>query len=671
MKYPGKPYLTIFTLLILISSQLLAQKESITLGQVPMPFLQMESFEEDPQAEAIVIYDKGESFFEYQEQLGYVIKFTRTKRIKVFNEAGLAYGNVEVMAYQGSDGNKESLKSFKAYSHNINNLGTIEKREVGLEAVHEERINDFWSVYKVAIPNVKPGTVVEYEYVMQTPFLGNPPDWQFQSRIPTLYSEYVLNAIPFYSYTFSAQGIREFDYRNSTASKVKRQFGSVVDVYGQNMGSGVEFTDLVHTYVMKDIPAFRDEDYITSVEDYIQKLDFQLAVIYQPSGSSREIMTSWETLVNTMMDSKSIGKYLDASEKLAKKEILEMIDIDSKNDVAKAVEIIEFMKANFHWNEMYGKSTSEKPKYVLENKTGNVGELNLLLIGTLRAAGFEVDPVILSTRSNGKIKKQFPSDPSFNYLVALVKIQEKSFLADITEPLIAYNRIPLRAINDQGLVLDKSVPWVDLNVNPISENLKQFNISLYPEKGIGTSKLNLQMTEFESYSYKVQFQNDSEKLTKLLKDKGLELNDNIQSFNFEKPRLPYVIEANVDFELGRLGDKIFFQPFLNFPMKENLLTQKERNYPVDFVYPANYSFEVKVNIPEGYTLIQSIDDYNFSNELTELNLESSTLDNVITIRANYAFKKAVYEPRQYSYLKNQINQIIERFNKEMVFQKEN
>jgi len=664
-----KRTLTLITFLWVAVSTLKAQTMNIQLGVPGKDELEMTSFDKDPQAEAIVLFDKGNSYFHYDQNQGYVIHFTRTKRIKILTEAGKDYGNIEIQAYKNSPESREKIKSFKAYSHNINSLGSIEKRELSLEDIYEEEINTYWSLYKAAIPNVKPGTIIEYEYVLETPFLSNPPDWKFQNRIPTLYSEYVLNAIPFYEYSFAAQGIRKFDYRDSKTSSVDRTFGSVVESYGRNVGSGVKFNDVVHTFVMKDIPAFRDEEYITSVEDYIQKLDFQLAVVHRPTGGSEELMTDWSTMVATLLDSRYIGKYIDDSEKAAKKEILKEIDLTTGSNLEKSVAIINHFKDTYRWNDLVGKGTSNKVKDVIESKTGNVGELNLLLIGALRAAGISAKPVILSTRNNGKIKKEFPFDPAFNYVIVMVEADNRAYLADVTEPLLSFDRIPIRAINDNGLVLDEKAPWIDLTISPLSQNLKQLEISLDPESAKANVVLTNQLTEFEAYRSKISYNDDPEKIKESFEKRGFELTEEVKTANYNRPRAPYLILTKMTFKPGQLDNKVFFSPFLQFPINENNLTQKERTYPIDLIYPISNSYDVSIEIPEGYEVIQNVEDYDLNTILISLDVSSKLEGSTLKVKGQYTFKKAIYEPAEYTALKNQINIIIDKFNQEIVLQK--
>ncbi len=77
--------------------------------------------------------------------------------------------------------------------------------------IFEEKVNDHWRVKKFALPDVKEGSVIEYKYKIISPYFFNLHDWDFQQRIPVIYSEYTTAMIPFYEYTYIFQGASKFD----------------------------------------------------------------------------------------------------------------------------------------------------------------------------------------------------------------------------------------------------------------------------------------------------------------------------------------------------------------------------------------------------------------------------------------------------------------------------
>src|SRR5690606_35832886 len=112
------------------------------------------------------------------------------------------------------------------YTYNLEN-GSLTKNPLELSNVFTEKVNQYWDVKKFALPNVKKGSVIEYKYSVSSQNKFNFRDWEFQWRIPVIYSEYVAKMIPFYEYTFIFQGASKFDVYESYVDKgLPRQLGA-------------------------------------------------------------------------------------------------------------------------------------------------------------------------------------------------------------------------------------------------------------------------------------------------------------------------------------------------------------------------------------------------------------------------------------------------------------
>ncbi len=295
-----------FYFLIAICSNALGQDFSLEYGKINRDELTLSEYDKDPEAEAVILFDIGETKFVDTQNGGYVINFTRTKRIKIFDKSASDFAEVSIPYYVDGYGKTENITSIEAFTYNVEDGGVVRKR-VNPSSMYEEQFNDRWRIKKFVFPDIQDGSIIEYKYVLESPFHFNLPDWEFQDVIPTVYSKYTARMIPFYEYIFIAQGISKFDYQKSEIAKENRSWGSVAKMYGQNVGNGVEFQDYVHTYVLKDVPAFKDESYITTKNDYIMKMDFQLAKFYDPNGAKTSINTTWPELNKSFLKNESFG----------------------------------------------------------------------------------------------------------------------------------------------------------------------------------------------------------------------------------------------------------------------------------------------------------------------------------------------------------------------------
>ncbi|MDH5368042.1 MAG: DUF3857 domain-containing protein [Cyclobacteriaceae bacterium] len=648
MKY----FLTLLAAFVTIYGK--AQLKPVELSKVSMEELTMTSYDKDPEAEAVVLFDKGESYF-FDTSTSFDIRFTRINKTKILTKAGVEFAEVSIPYYVDGYGKTEKIVSIEAYSYNYEN-GNVTKKALDISTVYEEKINDWWMSKKFVFPDVKEGTVIEYKYVKETPFHFNLPDWNFQSTIPTVYSEYVVNMIPFYEYQYIVQGTNEFTYENSEPARGKDRYLA-----------GSKYRDLVNTYVMEDVPAFRDESFITSIDDYIIKIDFQLAKVKRLSGAVIEIITTWEEMNEKLLKHDSFGKYIQKSEKHAKLLFETTLNIKGKTDDEKAKLIIDYVKSAYSWNKYRGKYAMEKFKAFTTQKTGNSANINLFLIGLLKAAGVNVEPVILSTRNNGKVTAPFLK--MFNYVMPLIKTEKQSFYADATESLVSYNRTPIRCLNDKALLVKKDEAiWYDLYLNEVAISNNNISINIGSNSLEAKTILSVQKTEYESYLNKNTFGEDTLKVKNHFLTKGFNEIGKTKIINYYKNYRPYIVAVEGKTEVEKLDGKFIVSPFLKLPISENLLKQKTRTYPIDFIYKTNTKYNSTITFPTNYKIVSVPDNFKMANELAEIEIKYEVFNSKIQITGNYNFKKAIYQPDDYKRLKYYMDTIVRKFNEQIVLE---
>lgn len=662
-------YIFIPVILLNIQSLIFAQKENFTYGELTPEELQLEIYEEDPEASAVVLFDIGRTKFEYKDNHGYVIKFHRHKRIKILKEEGLKESTVSIPFYVDGFGKTEYVTSVKAATYNSANQ-MIQRATLDESTIYEDKINENWHVKKFAMPAAKQGSIIEYEYEIESPFLFKLPEWKFQDEIPTLHSEYEVRIIPFYEYVFIAQGIKSFTKQESYVSKEKYTWGNVVKTYGTNMGSGIEFQEMVYRYVKKDVPAFYDESYISNRDDYIQKIDFQLSVYHSPRGGDEEIMTTWPNAIKELLKHDDFGKFIKASSKQARSILSDELNLDGMNESEKITTIGNYVKSNFNWNGLNGKYARQSVKDLLKSKSGNAAELNLFFTGLLNEAGITAHPVIISTRDHGKVRSDYPFLHFFNYTLVFIEGITTSLVADATDYMLPINKLPLRCLNDKGLIVREGQPgWLNMETKSPSMNKSSITMKISDEESIAKVSGSFQYTEYEAYLQKKRFEDDEQELKKKFSELGVKRIDKIKALNYDRITLPYVVALEGEVDLPRLNDKLIVKPFLNFPISKNRLTQKERSYPVDFIYEQNNELSSRIEFPSEYQLLEVPENLSYDNDLVKIKLNYDLVDNVLLVDGAYAFKKSMYSPKEYGRLRSFMIEIVDHFNKELVFQK--
>ncbi|MDR6241074.1 DUF3857 domain-containing protein [Aureibacter tunicatorum] len=638
-----------------------AQTKSIEFGKITQEEIEMTSYEKDPEAKALILYDKGESSFIENAEGGYDIRFKRHKRIKVFSKTEEGVTEIRIPFYEDGYSKREKVHDVKAVTYNYVE-GKLKLTELDIKAVYEEKLNKHWHVKKFVFPDVQDGSVLEYSYVLDTPFKFHLPDWEFQSNIPTLYSEYDVALIPFYEYVFIKKGIDKFSFRDKREGSKYRRIPGVSVSYG---ASTSEFRDYIHTFVMEDVPAFVDETYISSVEDYIMKVDFQLARFYRPTGGKVEIISTWMDLNKELLKHEKFGKYMNSAKRNAK-EIIASLNLGKLNELEKANKIVEYVKNNYVWNGYYGKYASQPVKNFLKTKNGSIADINLFLIAMLNASGINAQPLILSTRKHGKIYTQYPFDHYTNYVVAYVETSESSFLSDGSDRNTMFNQLPLRCVNGKALLVndEKKSQWIDIHPYGLSKDMYSVMYDIDAENLQMKTVVSVSSRMYDAVSKREKFENDTVKVRKHFKSYFDEIHDVKIWDKLQGASCSMIIKGSNEVE--SFAGQLVVNPFMNLPFQKNFLTQEERSHPVDFIYSMDKFFESKFKIPENYSITDMPSELDINNELVKLDLKYSITNGYFVAKGNFKFKKPIYYQEEYKELKSYVDTIIEKFNQTVV-----
>lgn len=610
----------------------------------------------EPDAPAVVIFDKGNTHF-IRKDNGFVIQYKRHKRVKIFDKSAFNQGEVSIELYIG-DNDREKVYDIKGVTYNLEGNSLIQAN-LEKDQIFEEPINKYWYKKKFAMPQIKEGCIIEYTYTMESPFFFQLPDWEFQSNIPTIYSEYKMAMIPFYTYKYIAQGFNEFDiFNKSENGSFERNF------------MGIKFQDLIYTFGLKNVPSFKDETYISSREDYIRKIDFQLAEINYPQGYSKKYMETWPKLANDYLRNPEFGKYINKTEKIGAKEFSHLTSLTEKERVDA---ILNYMKENYKFNGYNNKIVSKSFKEFTTEKTGNSANINLMALGFLRSVHIEAEPVLISTRNHGKVHESFPFAGLFNYVIIYAKVNGKIMVLDATDPYCPNNMIPAKCSNGKGFIVkEDSVLWVHIGNDAISYHSTTIEYTLNPDgnnfegSGLVKSKGHLSVEDRAKYS------NDVKKISKELESKGINTRDSIEIIEQKKDSKNFEYRFSFKQNIEKVDDQIVFSPFFNLPQQENPFTQEKRELPIDIVYPRAESFYAIIVIPEGYRVEELPLPVNTKSENTAFSYQAMINNkNKILITSNYVLKSATYPASDYDKLKILFNQVIQKMNQKILLVQEN
>ncbi len=646
-------YTALFFVLFMSSLIAKSQNYSKEFGKISNDEIELTQYHLDKSAEAVVLFDIGSSYFMRKDN-SFEVLFERTTRIKIFSGSALEYAEVEIPLYQENNIYEEAY-DIEAYTYNYEN-GVLNKTKLNTSNCQTEIKNEYWVVKKFAMPDIKEGSIIEYRYKINSQYKFNLRDWEFQKKIPTVYSEYRVSMIPFYEYSWLLQGANKFDLQTSHRDYKARRFGVT------------DFHDIVYTYAMKDVPAFNSEEFITSMNDYIIKIYFQLSKVHDKNGASINILTTWPEFIKELTKHSDFGKYAKKSEKVGSK-ILNLDDLMFNSQSEYFDFILDYVKKNYSWNKINSKYASKSPDEFVKDKYGNSADINLFVVGLLNTAGIASYPVLISTRKNGKINYDYPYHKFFDFVIIRANIDGKNVLTDATEIFNSNDRIPPSCINDKGLLItNEKIEWINLKSDPPSEIRTDILIDI--EELEIKADFTILATEYDALLCRNTFGGSEKKIKKSLTDIGYNVSDSsIIIENNINLKEPYIIKYSIRHNAEIVNDKIYIPPFLNEPISDNPLNQKTRTYPMDMTYPIKRVYNSTIVIPEGYKASFLPQEYKIKNNLFELDYFILSDGKRINVSFSYYFKNSIYSAKDYSKIKFYFMEIVKKGNEKIVLSK--
>lgn len=641
-------YLSLACLLLAISMQA-QQIEESSFGDFTEQELGMKTCEYDSLADAVVLSDYGYSVFENRTNKD-IIVFKRHKRIKILEESGIHNGDIEIRYYDPQNGGKpEKVKHLKAYTYLIKDGKVTDKIKLDKKTVFTERKSANVSSKKFVFPGVKKGAILEISYSIESPYFFTLPEWRYQDRIPTLYSQYKVSMVPRFQYVTINQAIDKFDYEDERSIN----------------GSSIHRA-ILQTYVLKDVPAFKDESYISSINDYLMKSKFQLSHVNLPDNTQKEIITTWSKLNKELKNHDGFGDYVKNCKKYSK-EVSAKLDLEGLTDLQKAEKVIDYVKNSFVWNGNYGSYATQSAKKFWKSKSGNCADINLFLSSLLQEVGLDAKPVLISTRSHGKIEPLYPFESSFNYVLPII-YGDVPIIVDGTKELLSYDLIPPQCVNGLGLVTDEEEPnWINISYSATANRKKLYYMTIDPVNDENAIYYINTSDSYLSYNAKNRFENDSTKIKEGYSDL-FENITNIKTKNYNNPKAKYTYSFKAKNALERVNDYIVIKPFLDNGLNENYLTQEERKYPVDMIYPRKNTYYCSITIPEGYKVNKVPTDLLINDETIVVSAKYQITNDKLILDCVYQYKKSVYESNQYKLLKSNVDILVEMLNREVVLE---
>ncbi len=654
-----------------------AQDAPMKWGKVDKEDLLMKVYPHDSSAAAVVLADYGVAYFTFNSDKGFELNMDRHTRIKILNTNGLEYANQQIALYHRGL-NKEEVNSLKGITYNLEG-NKVQKYKMSKKEAFTEAYDEQIDFVKFTLPNVKEGSVIEFKYTLKSDFIYNLFTWKFQSDIPVRWSEFRAKIPEYFYYKSFMGGFMPLTLAESKSYKDSFRYNITsvdpgIGRSGSVRSSGTLSPDgTAFRWVLENVPAIKEEAYITTIQDYLSRIEFELSYTKYPGKGINNYSSSWEKLAEEFLKDPRFGGQLKRERYL--REAIAGLEKEASG-IELINQVVLYVKKNLHYNGKARVYTENSLKKVFDSKEGNAAEINLLLTLMLREAGFTANPVILSTRDHGKINPVIPLEKDFNFVVAAVKLEEGYVLLDGTDPSLPVGMLPFQCMNQQGrLIAESYSAWVPLRNNEIIKEASQAELVLTAAGNL-SGTLTRRHEGYAAVYSRNQFHEQGEE--KYIREEYGETGWNISDFGIENAEMlsdqlteSFTLDAQEAITVA--GDRMYFQPLLIDKETENPFKLEARNFPVDFGCPRERLSVVKIKLPEGYEVEEIPEQMvvTLPDKSGTFRFMVSEINGQLTVMSSLKFEKAMYLPEEYAALKRFNEMVVAKHAEQVVLKKIN
>ena len=664
-----KTLLLLTLIYTVVQSSQAQEKINFKFGKIAVQDFEHKVYTVDSSAAAVVLADVGQTEFVGNDKGWFSLEFKHYKRIHILTKTGYDIANVTIPIYQ-SGNMEEEVRSIKAVTYNLEN-GKIVETKLEKSGVFKEKMTKNHSFQKFTFPNIKEGSIVEYEYTLRSDFLFNLQPWEFQGAYPRLWSEYTVSMPEFFVYMPLVQGYIPFHIKEN---KGRSDNFLVRDSRGTSAADNYRFSAGVmdHRWVMKDVPALKEESFTSTLSNHLSKISFQLAEYRYPL-EPKNVMATWGTAFQEMLQDENFGLPISGNNGWLGEYVNPVID-GATGQLEKARKIYYHLASTFTCTNHNGVYLRRPLKTIAKEKNGTVAELNLLLTAMLRYAGLHADPVLLSTRSNGFVYPYYPLVDKFNYVICHTHIDNVSYFLDGSWPLLGFGKLLPDCYNGHArLVTPAAEP---LNFDP-DKNMERSTSSIrivLDSAGNMEGVMSEILGAYESYTTRKNWKEKGkdayvQTIKKVYGDDG-DVSD-IQLDSLEHKEENLVLKYKFKMK-GNGEDIIYLSPMFGEAWKDNPFKATQRLYPVEMPYTIHETFAASIFLPDNYVVEELpkqvvVRFQDAADGLFEYMIMHS--GGVISLRTKIQINRAVFSPEEYDFLREFFSYVIKKQAEQIVLKK--
>ncbi len=597
----------------------------------------------DSAATAVVLTAYGKLKMIAGEPASYFIH----RRIKVLKQGGEEHANIVIPFYH-RDGT-ERIKYLKAQTFNFKN-GQTSFSKLDKKEFYTEKINENWSEIRFSMPAIEVGSILEYSYTLESDAVFSPDPWEFQEELPVLHSEMEFKVYRGRKYLVLLQGPR------------------LMNKYGNS--------DNYEHWILKDLPAIKEEAFCPNSNIYTEKVRFQLASYIKANGVEEQLMTSWEELSKDLLSNDHFSKMI--SKRKAAKKLVNTLLNGSEDDQTKMEKLYWYVMDDYIWNGRYRISPSQSFKEIQETKKGTSADMNHFLLALYRAAGLKADPLLMTTKSYGKPSPNYSLLEFFNHVAINVQIEGKDYPIDVSWQSRDPKILPPETLNGVAFVVHKkNYRWIDLLPSKRTRTVTMVQAELGDDPMV-QYQLNRNYRDYHAVNARYDLRKADDNAEKFVIDEimrvGAEIRVESALVSEKSTRADeFKIEAQITDNNLRFdnGDLVYFSPFVDLSPESNPFSNPIRYLPIDFYFPFQEMYVLNLMIPEQFELVELPETVTLKlpNEKGYLKYFVSHNGPSLQLRMDFNILDPFFNPSEYLHLRELYDIMLQKREETLVFRK--
>ena len=586
-------YFLLASVLLLASLEMAAQTIPVNtrFGKVSKEEVELMEYPADTSASALMLYEYTSVSIDFDASGGFKLNTRKHQRIKVLNEEGLDWGDVE-MIYYNSNTLRDNISGIDVSTYNLVN-GKVVETKMPSKYVFREDFTENYKKLSFSAQEVRVGSVIEIRYTVSSNIYWEIDDIFLQKDIPVNLSECIIRLPEMF----------EFNKKQLGFNTVKYEYAAESGSLPLGGGSVYSYTVNVDKYSAADIPAFKEEPYLYNADQYYTALHYDIRSLTIPGSVYEDFSVNWGDVDDSYLDSDMMRRFRAQCQ--FKDEVAALpADGSDKDRIVSAVKLV---KGKVAWDKSY-KILPQPLAQVVKAQSGTNADINCLIAGCLREMGYTVEPVMIKLRSSGLLLEHQPEmHPYDTFILKVTAADGTSYYLDGGSDDAYINVLSPLMLVEKARVLrpERMSQWVDLTRLGRNGTIMSVKASVTLDMSL-TGTVTSKFSGQDSYSIKRDY-NSFDDEDGFIED--IENNTLQEVLEFSQTGMKdYSSNASYEYkfssDLGPEGDRIYINPFISrFHSKDSFQSIK-REYPIDFPYPYMINYMFILEIPEGYAVEQ-------------------------------------------------------------------